>query len=86
MAGWQVGAWATVALVIQGPSPVTFVQIDLVGDGYPGWYFSMGDARGAYEFPVGPIRRRGTYQVVVEAIDAQGCSGSIGVGPYVTIP
>lgn len=72
-------------LTIAGPSPVTLVTVDLMGDGHPAWYVPLADGRGDVTLAVGPPRRAGRYQVAIEAADSRGCTGSIGFGPFVTV-
>ena len=83
--GWTRGQWAQLTLDITGPSPVTLVTADLLGDGRPAWALPLADGRGRVVAQVGPLGPAGTYELEVTVEDSRGCQTALVPRPRVTI-
>ena len=84
-ATWTVGQYVAVPVTISGPSPVHAVMLDLIGDGQPAWYFTQADARATTPFLLGPMKKKGRFELTAHAVDEMGCEISNGVRVWVTI-
>jgi hypothetical protein len=80
-----VGQVVVLPVTITGPSPVHAVDIDLLSDGQPAWYYVLGEARGTVLYRVGPFKGRGRSELVVWAHDEMGCEVRNGTRLYVTV-
>jgi hypothetical protein len=81
----RMGQYASVEATITGPSPVHYVAIDMLGDGEPAWYFTMFDARFTAPYVLGPMKKRGRFEMTVRAVDEMGCEISNGVRMWAVI-
>lgn len=79
------GQYGFATVTVTGPSPTHAVMIDFIGDGQPAWYFTQADARATIAYPLGPMRRRGRFELTAKATDAMGCEITNGVRTWVTI-
>ena len=78
-----------VQLRVTGLAPVTFISIDLLGDGLPGFDYSFAgtpedDGRNERAFARVP-RRAGSWDLSISAVDAWGCTTQTGVRRAVTV-
>lgn len=87
MASWpafKAGSPSLVPVSVAGASPVKAITFDLVGDGRPGIYFLVRDARGVINYPL-TFQRAGRFEVTVTATDIQGCEGSLSTRTWITV-
>lgn len=71
----------TVAFRVTGPARVTYIELDLIGDGRVGMRLDMAPDRDGRD--IGSIGyrppRAGTFDLVIYATDERGCNAQTGV-------
>lgn len=81
-----LGTFGVVTARASGPSPVTSILVDLQGDGASSVVYDLPDARSpsGASLPVwGSVA--GTYRLVLEAVDVEGCVAATGLVRLVTV-
>lgn len=74
----QLGAYLPLTagqLTVSGPSKVTSLSIEALGDQYPALYYTAADLRSGVPPVIGPFRRAGTFSLMLHAVDDRGCEG-----------
>lgn len=70
---------------VSSASNVVSIRVDLWGDGRPGWYYVMDDARPAPVLLWGPFTMAGRFEMTVAIVDAQGCEATLGTRTWITV-
>jgi hypothetical protein len=82
---WAVGQYGLLTLNVSGANPVHAATVDFPNDGQPAWYYVVADARPSLQYWVGPFKKAGRFQLIVNARDERGCEVTNVPGQYVTI-
>jgi len=82
---WAVGQYGVLLLAIAGVHPVHAVSVDIPNDGAPAWYYVVEDARPALRYWIGPLRKAGRFQIIVNARDERGCEITNAPALYVAV-